>query len=515
MAFDITRMFDPDVYDHPVDHVELIETHISWVLLTGQHAYKVKKPVNFGFLDFSTLELRRECCEQELRLNKRLAPDIYLEVVSITDAPDKLTINGDGEVVEYAVRMSQFPQSAQFDNMLAAGILNDNHIDALAHMVAKFHQSIQVADESMDFGNAESVYGPVEENFIQISDHMDTHAYADALSQLQQWSQSEFTRLAPVFEQRKQAGFIRECHGDMHLRNLIWLDNAPRAFDCIEFNPQLRWIDVISEVAFLMMDLQDRQQSKLANRFINSYLEATGDYAGLALLPYYLCYRAMVRAKVDALRLEQNNISTDEKAHATAEFESYIELASHYTSESNPRLIIMRGMSASGKSTVSQQLLEAMPAIRIRSDVERKRLFNIAAMDRASSDVNTGIYTSQASLQTYARLLELAQVIIEAGFNVIVDAAFLKYEQRVAFQQAAAKLAVPYVIVEVTAPDDVLRQRITSRVKDVSDADLSILEHQLSNREDLHESELNSAITQDTSEAIDYGALIQSIASVH
>jgi aminoglycoside phosphotransferase family enzyme/predicted kinase len=508
-------MFDPAVYDHPVDHVELIETHISWVLLTGQYAYKVKKPVNFGFLDFSTLELRRECCEQELRLNRRLAPDIYLEVVAITLTPDKPVINGDGEVIEYAVRMSQFPQSAQFDNMLAAGTLNVDHIDALAHMVAEFHQSIQVADASMDFGNSESVYGPVEENFIQINQHMDTHAYTDALTQLQQWSQSEFDRLKPVFVQRKQAGFIRECHGDMHLRNLIWLDGAPRAFDCIEFNPQLRWIDVISEVAFLMMDLQDRQQPRLANRFINSYLEATGDYAGLALLSYYLCYRAMVRAKVDALRLEQNNISADEKVHATAEFESYIELASHYTTQSRPRLIIMRGMSASGKSTVSQQLLEAMPAIRIRSDVERKRLFNIAAMDRASSDVDTGIYTRQASLQTYERLLELAQVIIEAGFNVIVDAAFLKYEQRVAFQKTAAELAIPYAIVEVTAPDDVLRQRITSRVKGVSDADLSILEHQLSNREELHESELNSAILQDTSEAIDYGALIQSIVSVH
>jgi predicted kinase len=344
---------------------------------------------------------------------------------------------------------------------------------------------------------------------------MDTHAYTDSLSQLQQWSRSEFDRLEAVFAQRKQAGFIRECHGDMHLRNLIWLDGAPRAFDCIEFNPQLRWIDVISEVAFLMMDLQDRQQPRLANRFINSYLEATGDYAGLAVLPYYLCYRAMVRAKVDALRLEQSNITAKEKAHATTEFESYIELASHYTTQDKPRLIIMRGMSASGKSTVSLQLLEAIPAIRIRSDVERKRLFNIAATDRASSDVDTGIYTREASLQTYARLLELAEVIIEAGFNVIVDAAFLKYEQRVGFQQKADKLGVPYVIVEVTAPDDVLRQRITSREKGVSDADLSILEHQLSSREVMHASELGSAITLDTSETIDYGALIQSIMSVH
>ena len=514
MAFDITRMFDPDVYDHPVDHVELIETHISWVLLTGKYAYKVKKPVNFGFLDFSTLELRHECCEQELRLNRRLAPDIYLEVVSITATKNRPTINGEGEIVEYAVRMSQFPQSAQFDNMLAAGTLNVDHIDALAHMVAEFHQSIDVANASMDFGNTESVYGPVEENFVQINEHMDTHAYADSLSQLQQWSRTEFDRLEPVFVQRKQSGFIRECHGDMHLRNLIWLDGAPSAFDCIEFNPQLRWIDVISEVAFLMMDLQDRQQPRLANRFINTYLEATGDYAGLAVLPYYLCYRAMVRAKVDALRLEQNNISAEEKAHATTEFKSYIELARHYTSQSKPRLIIMRGMSASGKSTVSQQLLEAIPAIRIRSDVERKRLFNIAATDRASSDVYTGIYTREASLQTYERLLELAKLIIQAGFNVIVDAAFLKYEQRVDFQQTAAELGVPYAIVEVTAPDDLLRQRITSREKDVSDADLSILEHQLSNREDLHESELNCAVRQDTTEAIDYETLIQSIMSL-
>jgi len=511
MSFDISKMLSPEVYDHPVKTLELIETHISWVVLTGDFAYKIKKSVNFGFLDFSTLEKRRMFCEQELRLNSRLASAIYLDVVSITGTFEKPVITTNGEAFEYAVKMRQFPQSAQLDHMLSASEIDAEQMEKIALMVADFHQTIQVADDAMDYGNNDAVYSPVEENFTQIKDHIDTTLYANTLNALQKWNVAEFKKLESLFKQRKAKGFVRECHGDMHMRNLVWLDGGPMAFDCIEFSPQLRWIDVISEIAFLVMDLQVRKQNQLANRFLNTYIEITGDYFGLSVLPFYLCYRALVRAKVDSLFFEQKNISKQERAQSLAEFELYLELASTYTQQSTPKLIIMRGTSASGKSTVSKQLLDELGAIRIRSDVERKRLFNIAITESAISEINTGVYSTRASQQTYEKLLELVEQVIKAGYSVIVDAVFLKYEQREPFQKLAQRLHVPYVIVEVTASSEVLRLRIAERKNDVSDADLAVLQHQLANWKMLQKNEAGNAISVSTEEPLNVGKLINKI----
>jgi len=509
-------MLKPEVYNHPAKIIELIETHISWVILTGDFAYKIKKPVDFGFLNFSTLERRHHFCAQEVELNRKLAPAIYLDVVAITGTSDKPHISGSGPVFEYAVKMAQFPQSAQLDNKLAAGELKLEHMDAIAHMVADFHRSTDIADETMNYGNKEMVYQPVEENFRQINEHLDTEHYTDKLTALSQWSKSELTKQQTVFTKRKTDGFIRQCHGDMHLRNLVWLNNKPMAFDCIEFNPALSWIDVISEIAFLFMDLQHRHQHQLANRFLNSYLEVSGDYAGLSVLPYYLCYRALVRAKVASLRLEQKSITEIEREQTLTEFESYLELATTYAQQQTPKLIIMRGLSASGKSTVSQQLLETFGAIRIRSDVERKRLFGLDSTNSVSSDktpgeIDSGIYGAQASLQTYKKLAELASEIICAGYSVIVDAAFLKHEQREPFQLLASRLGVSYIILEVTAPANVLRQRIIKRKNDVSDADLTVLEHQLTSWQALQKDEINSAISINTTEVLHIDVLIDII----
>ena len=271
----------PGCYDHPVSDIQLIETHISWIILTGDFAYKIKKPVNLGFLDFSTLDKRRFCCEEELRLNRRLAAAIYLDVVPVTGEPARPELCGTGRAIEYAVKMVQFPQPAQLDRMLANGELENRHIDALAALVAEFHQSIEVAPEASEFGDPERVYGPVAENFRQIRQQPGSDRNDARLAELERWSKTTFDTLTDVFTQRKKDGFIRECHGDMHLRNLVWFEGAPLAFDCLEFNPALRWIDTLSEVAFLVMDLQDRQQPQFAQRFLNAYLERCGDYQGM------------------------------------------------------------------------------------------------------------------------------------------------------------------------------------------------------------------------------------------
>ncbi len=499
----IRSLLKPETYDHPVQDIRLIETHISWVILTGDYAYKIKKPVDLGFLDFSTLERRRFCCYEELRLNRRLAAPIYLEVVAIAGSAAQPLLNGAGEAIEFAVRMVQFPQAAQLDNMLANGELGAQHMDAIARRVAEFHQTIDVAAKDSDFGDPEHVYRPVAENFAQIRQHLQHGRYDRKLDALETWSRSTFEAMKPLFVQRKADGFIRECHGDMHLRNLVWFRGEPLAFDCLEFNPALRWIDTMSEIAFLVMDLQDRQQPELAQRFLNGYLERSGDYPGLRVLRFYLVYRALVRAKVDAIRASQPHVSERDKQQAENEFLAYLDLARAYTRVEPPVLIITRGLSASGKSTLTQPLLEQTGAIRIRSDVERKRLFGIDLDADSSAGIDQGIYTAEAGRRTYGELRSLAAAVIDAGTPVIVDAAFLQFEQREPFRQLALEKRVPFVILEFTATADTLRRRITARAHDVSDADLSVLEHQLETVKPLRDDELASVIRIDTEKPFD------------
>ena len=507
----IRGLLSPDAYDHPVSEIQLIETHISWVILTGNFAYKIKKPVNLGFLDFSTLEKRRFCCNEELRLNSRLAAPIYLEVLPVTGTAAQPALNGQGDAIEYVIKMIQFPQQAQLDNMLADGKLDKTHMDAIATLVAGFHQQADVAAEDSGFGDPEHVFQPVAENFLQIRQHLHTDKYDAMLAGIEDWSKRSFESLQTVFKQRKRNGFIRECHGDMHLRNLVWFDGEPLAFDCLEFNPALRWIDTLSEVAFLVMDLQDRRQPELAQRFLNSYLEKSGDYQGLQVLGYYLVYRALVRAKVDAIRAGQAGISETEKQEAEKEFLAYLELGDWYTRQQQPVLIITRGLSASGKSTLTQPLLELSGAIRIRSDVERKRLFGIQPDTDSKAAIGKGIYSTEAGIRTYEKLAALAETVLAAGFSVIVDAAFLKFEQRQPFRQLADQSAAPFVILEFTASAETLRQRIKARTRDVSDADLSVLEHQLATTEPIHDSELPDLISIDTEAAFDAAALLERI----
>ena len=537
MKINITSLLNAEVYNHPVKKLELIETHISWVILTGDFAYKIKKPVNFGFLDFSTLEKRHQYCQQEVLLNSRLADEIYLNVVAISGSPEEPSIapETDKGAIEYAVKMTQFPQSAQLDNMLEAGKLGTSHMEAIAHMVAHFHQSIPSTTDNQNaktYGTKDEIQQAVLDNFTVSLDHLknikDGDKYREQLNKLMQWATSEYSLLSSKIEQRRVNGFVRECHGDMHLRNMVWLNDKPMAFDCIEFNPQLSWTDVVTEIAFTVMDLQDRKEYLLANRFLNTYLEDTGDYDGLQLMPFYLCYRAMVRVKVSTLRLEQesevdengdfddsgNRKEVDlkslekEKQQTHTEFESYLELASSYSHSKKPTLIIMRGMSASGKSTVSQQILGQLGAIRIRSDVERKRMLGSQS---SSSEIKQGIYSEESSKQTYQKLSELAKSVIKAGYSVIIDAAFLKYEQREIFRKLADELEVNVIILDVTATHEELKRRIVMRKNDVSDADLKVLEHQIANTKPMHSEELADVLTLDTEQALDSNKVVNEI----
>ncbi len=466
-------------FPHPTDDVQLLETHISSVLLAGDYAYKIKKPLDFGFLNFLKLEDRKHFCEEEIRLNRRLAPQIYLEAVPITGSIEQPRLDTEGEAIEYAVKMRRFDQDQLLDKVLAAGKLGNDIIDAIADIVADFHANAAVAGEDSELGSAESVYAPVAQNFEQIRPLLGNDTQLDQLDRLEAWSEAQYVELKPLLQQRKADGFIRECHGDMHLGNITLVDGEVVIFDGIEFNDEFRWIDVISEMAFLTMDLTDRGQPGMAQRLMNRYLENTGDYEGLRLLRFYQVYRALVRAKIAGFRLAQE-LSEEERQTVSAAYQSYADLAESFTRETSPYIVLMRGVSASGKSWLGQRLLEKMGAFRIRSDRERKRLF--ADQQQVTGELNEGLYASELTEKTYSRLLELTQLISAAGYPVIVDATFLKQQQIAPFANFATTAGIPLSVVTTSADKSVLEERLRQRATEkdnISDADRKVLDYQL------------------------------------
>jgi len=496
----IDALKNPAIYPHPVTQVELIETHISWVFLTGEFVYKIKKPVDLGFLNFSSLKKRHLYCNLELTLNQRLAPDYYLEVISITGSYSLPQFSGSEEPIEYAVKMRQFPQHAQLDRVLAENELSFHHMDLLADKISEFHQQIQVAGKSQSFGDLSHVHSPLQSCLKDIFIRLDSESDINRIQALQDWSESEFQRLKNQFLLRKSHGFVRECHGDLHLRNIAIVNEEVIAFDGIEFSEDLRWNDVISEIAFLVMDLQDHEQYALASRFLNQYLERTGDYSGLVVLKYYLLYRAIVRAMVSCIRLKQEGLSKEAIKHEQKDFQKYLQLAESYTKQTKTKLFITHGLSGSGKSTVSQVLMQEYPAIRIRSDVERKRLRGIETSNRDKSGVQKGIYNQNTSKETYLHLVTLAETLLTSGFSVVIDAAFLQKKQRELFSNLAQKLKVKFTILACDVDIDTIRQRLIQRNienKDVSDADLDVLEYQIHHLNSLTDKELETTIKID------------------
>ena len=471
------------------------ETHISWVLLTGQHAYKIKKSLDLGFLDFSTLEARHFYCTEELRLNRRLAPDLYLDVVAIGGSPEQPVLGGE-PAIEYAVHMRRFPRSAMMDRLLADDQITTVHIDKLAATIAKFHAALPPAATDSPFGSAAAIQEAVLENFAQIAPSLGTPTDLALLEQVRRASTLEFAACEPLFRQRKTSGCVRECHGDLHLGNIVLLDDAPVPFDGIEFSATLRWIDVISEIAFTVMDLLQRGQPQLAWRFLNAYLESNGDYAGAGVLRFYLAYRAMVRAKVAAIRANQEDPA--QAPHELAACRSYLDLAHDCLARRRPALIITHGLPGCGKSTFAQIALERLGAIRVRSDVERKRLFGLDALANSRSQTGGGIYSEEATRRTYERLHELARGLLAAGFPVIVDAAFLRHAERESFRMLAREMGAPFVIASLQADEAVLAERLAqrlSRADDASEANASVLRTLQAAQEPLQDEELAAAVS--------------------
>jgi hypothetical protein len=495
----VSSLDNPACYDHAVAAVSRIETHISHVLLTGAFAYKLKKPLNLGFLDFSTLDKRRHACEEEIRLNRRLAPDIYLGVVPITGTPEHPHINGAGVAFEYAVKMRQFPPDATLDRLDAQGQLSARHIEAIALTLAHFHQTACAhAGANSGWGEPQQVCQPMVQNFLHIRPLLADPADQQTLDNLKRWCEAEHARLSPTLSARKRDGYIRECHGDLHLGNLAWVDDQLLVFDCLEFNPDLRWIDIQSEVAFCYMDLMQRGHTDFAWLFLNRWLENTGDYAGLTLLRYYAVYRALVRVKVAVLRAGQ---TTGAAHNATlAEARALLQHAAMLTQPLALRLDITHGLSGSGKTTVSHTLMQTPGAIRLRSDVERKRMAGLDALARSGAGVGEKLYAADATRRTYAQLAQLAGSLLDAGWPVLVDATFTQRWQRDLLREQAQARGMAFHILDFRLPVAILRERILKRSqegRDASDADLAVLQHQIDSEEALADDEQAAIVNID------------------
>lgn len=486
----IEALLTPSPYPHDAGEITLVETHISWVILTGSYVYKIKKPVDFGFLDFSSLEKRRFYCEEELRLNSRFSDTLYLGVVPITGSEENPRIGGDNGVLEYAVKMRQFDQDGLLDRLALKGALHPTDIQTLAIKLARFHTSLAEPLEEMGkhYGSLEAIRGAAMDNIHQVEPLLDGEQDdKDRLSRLKEWTVEQCERLEPVFVRRKETGCVRECHGDMHFGNIARIDGEITFFDCIEFNPDLRWIDIMSETAFLLMDMEEKDLPQAANHLLNTYLEFTGDYGGLAVLDFYKVYRAMVKAKVNLLRVAGDEELDDTQVRACWEgYRKYLSLAESYLKPRSRFLAIMHGVSGTGKSSVAGRLAGEVGAIRIRSDVERKRLFGLPPDAGSHSEKAEGIYTEEASHRTLTRLEELAEQLLGMGFPVIVDATFIQRKWRAPFLDLAQRMKVPFAILDCQADEAVILERLEKRARQgdgISEAGVEIMRSQMENLE--------------------------------
>lgn len=499
-GFTIDKLLVEAAYPHPVARLQLKQTHVSWIVLTGPFAYKIKRPVHYSFIDASTLERRHQLCDEELRLNRRFAPDLYLDVVPIASEDRQLKIGGCGEPLEYAVRMHQFDPSQELAVRLDGNDVTVQDIDEIAARVADFHLRAAVAPVESTYGSPEMLRQAMQDNFNLLGTHLNDPVERKLLEQLERWTDGALTRLKPLMLQRRQSGMVRECHGDLHSRNIVRWQQQWMPFDCLEFDPGLRWIDVIGDVAFLYMDLTSRQRDDLAHEFLSRYLEETGDYQGLRLLPLYASYLALVRAKVDAL--DSETVREDERRPLEARLAARLATAASFMDRKPPAVIVMNGVSGSGKSWLSERIVPQGLAVRVRSDLERKRLAGVAPLARRVYGIGKGDYTADSIQRTYQWLAECADCAIEGGCNVVIDATFLDRVHRDSFRDLAMRRHCRFLIVTCSTDASTLAARIDSRTHggiDPSEATLPVVEHQLRSWHPLAADELPDAVQVDTS----------------
>jgi aminoglycoside phosphotransferase family enzyme/predicted kinase len=471
----------PDAYPAPVSRIELIETHISWVFLADRNVYKVKKPVDFGFLDFRSIAQRLHACEAEVRLNARLAPDVYRGVVAVRRGPDGICrIDGPGETVDWAVEMSRLPEERRADNLLERGQLGGEQIDALADRLAEFHAAARCDADTARFGSVDAIDRNVLENFAQTRGLVDRYVRRAEVEEIESWQRSVLRQNARLFEGRVAAGRIRDGHGDLRLEHVYLDERHVRIIDCIEFNERFRFGDVCADIAFLSMDLAWHRRVDLAERFLARYALHANDFDLYALIDFYESYRAYVRAKVAMLFAADERVDEQVRRRAEAEARRYLLLALSTARRPllPPALVCVGGVIASGKSTISAHVARELSAPVVEADRTRKHMLGIAPGVHVVEPPWQGAYDRQVTERVYAEMLRRARVVLSSGRPVVIDASFRTSDLRQRARDLAAACLVPFVFVECQAPPDVCRRRLQRRESEsgVSDARLPLFD---------------------------------------
>lgn len=474
---------NPNIYPHETSQFEVIQTHLSWIILTGSYAYKIKKPLNLGFQDFTTLEKRKYYCELETILNKRLAPELYIDVVAITGTAAAPQLNGTSPPIEYAIKMHQFSQKHMLSLMASENRLTPEITKGIAEQLASFHLKAEKAASESTYGSLASVIAPMRDNFETLFDMPITKPWHAILKKLSAFTEEKNKSLQHILENRKKEGWIRATHGDVHLGNIVLFNEVPIIFDCIEFNENFRWTDTMNDVGFLFMDLMHKNLPALAYIFINHYLEISGDYEGLALLSFYACYRAMVRAKITGFQMAQIDPTSPQFQQLYTEMEAFIKLAETLTTPVKATLSITVGVSGSGKSTYTEKLMTQQGALRLRSDVVRKQLLNLPLYESTPDTQKATVYSEETSRLVFDKLKEYAKFYLQQGQSVIIDATCIKFWQRTLFASLAQELKLPFKIFAFDADLNELATRLEKRqkLKQVSDATLDVVQSQLKN----------------------------------
>lgn len=502
----IQQMLQPEFYPHTiVEPVELVQTHVSYILLTGDFAYKVKKPVNFGFLDFSTLEKRQHFCHEEIRLNQRGAAELYLEVLPIAQTDDRFHLGGVAEPVEFVVKMKQFPAGTLFSDLFEQGTLTEALLIRLAKELAAFHNKGAINDYIRSFGDVAQIRQAIDENYDQTGSYIGRAQTQQQFDETRQYTDRLFAEKQAIFTERLQHGWIRECHGDVHLRNIALWNDQILLFDCIEFNEPFRFVDTMFDIAYIIMDLDARNRPDLSNVFLNTYIETMGDWEGLQVLPLYLSRQSYVRAKVTSFLLDDPSIPETVKQECQQTAARYYRLAWDYTRSplgiaSEPHsgtIYLMAGLSGSGKSTAARLLAQQIGAVHLRSDAIRKHLGGVALDDRGSD----ALYSPEMTTKTYDRLLHLGITLATQGYPVILDAKYDRQALRHAVIHAANTHTLKLHILHCDAPLETRQEWVSQRQGDVSDATTDLLTQQT--MEPFTASELPLVITLDTTADLD------------
>jgi len=476
----LKSLLKPDAYPEEVTGVELVQTHVSYIFLTDRHAYKIKKPVDFGFLNFSTIDRRRFYCNEEVRLNRRLCPDIYEGVVELRETPAGAAFHGSGAIIDYAVKMKRLPADRMLDKLVDAGTVTPAAMRKVSSVIAEFHRTALTSPSIAEYGRLERIMFNWQENLEQMIPFENQTLPAQERESIRSWVTAFAAEHESVFQQRVDDGFIRECDGDIHLENICLDDGAVHIFDCIEFNERFRCCDTAADIAFLLMDLDYHGRPDLSDDVIDEYVSSTADQGLMALIDFYKIYRAFVRGKVKSFRLNDSGINPEDQALARKRALGYFRLVRGYIERRRlkPSLFITCGLMGSGKSTLAAQLAFELGIASFNSDETRKQIMGLPPGTPAREAFGEGLYDRKSTEATYADLLRRAEDQLRKGSSVVIDASFMHKSRRAPFARLAKRLAVPLIILHVTCGEAETRRRLHEREtagKSVSDGRLELL----------------------------------------